>query len=140
MELRQRLLQVGLVLSLTASVLLLGACTRTGGDPATATPAVRVSPSPSTPPRSASPSVAPASSAPAPSAQPSTPPTATATVPVPTATPAKKAGQKYVVKSGDTLSSIAEEFGVTLDALIAANNIQNPNLLFVGQELIIPAP
>lgn len=44
----------------------------------------------------------------------------------------------YVVRPGDTLGSIARRFGVTVQALAQANNIANPNLIFVGQTLIIP--
>lgn len=46
----------------------------------------------------------------------------------------------YVVKSGDTLSKIANEFGVSLDDLIAANKatLPDPDKLQVGDELIIP--
>jgi murein DD-endopeptidase MepM/ murein hydrolase activator NlpD len=47
--------------------------------------------------------------------------------------------QEYSVKSGDTLGKIAQRYGVSLEALIAANNLANPNLLEVGQALIIPA-
>eukprot|EP01025_Chloroclados_australasicus_P027180 TRINITY_DN26981_c0_g1_i2.p1 TRINITY_DN26981_c0_g1~~TRINITY_DN26981_c0_g1_i2.p1 ORF type:complete len:452 (-),score=37.67 TRINITY_DN26981_c0_g1_i2:270-1625(-) len=46
---------------------------------------------------------------------------------------------KYVVKAGDTLSSIAQQFGVPLQDIINANtDIQNPDLIFVGQVLRIP--
>ena len=48
--------------------------------------------------------------------------------------------QEYSVKSGDTLGRIAQRYGVSLEALIAANNLANPNYLEVGQALIIPAP
>ena len=44
----------------------------------------------------------------------------------------------YVVRHGDTLGGIALRFGVTQDALMKANRIQNPNRIFVGQQLIIP--
>jgi murein DD-endopeptidase MepM/ murein hydrolase activator NlpD len=46
----------------------------------------------------------------------------------------------YVVQAGDTLFSIAQRFGTTVEALAAANNIDNPALIGVGQKLIIPAP
>jgi LysM repeat protein len=46
--------------------------------------------------------------------------------------------QTYTVKSGDTLSKIAKQFGVTVDALVKANNIANPNLIKLGQVLKIP--
>jgi soluble lytic murein transglycosylase-like protein len=45
----------------------------------------------------------------------------------------------YVVQSGDTLSAIAAHFGVSLEALEAANpQIHDPNVIFVGQEINIP--
>lgn len=46
--------------------------------------------------------------------------------------------QTYTVKSGDTLGEIAAKFGVTTSSLASANNIQNPNLIQVGQVLQIP--
>jgi len=45
----------------------------------------------------------------------------------------------YVVQAGDTLSAIAERFGVTVDELVAANNLTDPNVLQVGQTLVIPS-
>ena len=51
---------------------------------------------------------------------------------------AQSSGPIYIVQPGDTLTSIAENFNVTLDELMAANGITNPNLLNVGQELVIP--
>lgn len=47
------------------------------------------------------------------------------------------APETYVVKRGDTLSAIARRFGLSLAALMAANNIRDPNRIFVGQVLII---
>ena len=44
----------------------------------------------------------------------------------------------YAVRPGDNLSSIASGFGVSLVELQRVNNIDDPNLLRVGQELIIP--
>lgn len=44
----------------------------------------------------------------------------------------------YVVRSGDMLSAIAERFSVTIEALIAANHIPNPEFLELGQTLVIP--
>ena len=43
----------------------------------------------------------------------------------------------YVVKSGDSLYSIAKKFNVSVDSLKSANNLQN-NLISVGQKLVIP--
>lgn len=47
--------------------------------------------------------------------------------------------QVYVVVSGDTLSAIAARFGTSLDALVAANGLSDPNALQVGQTLNIPS-
>lgn len=43
----------------------------------------------------------------------------------------------YVVKSGDTLSELAVQFNVSLNDLVAWNHIQNPDLIYVGQQLSI---
>src|SRR5437763_11132543 len=45
----------------------------------------------------------------------------------------------YVVQQGDTLSGIAQKFGVSLSDLEAANpQITNPDLIFAGQVINIP--
>jgi micrococcal nuclease len=44
----------------------------------------------------------------------------------------------HVVEAGDTLSGIAERYGTTVEALMAANAITDPNQLAVGTELIVP--
>ena len=48
------------------------------------------------------------------------------------------ANQEYVVQAGDTLSRIATRFNTTVQAIVNANNLTNPNQLSVGQRLIIP--
>jgi hypothetical protein len=53
---------------------------------------------------------------------------------VPTPTPVGL----YIVRPGDTLSSIADEYETTVDELMAANNISDPNKILIGQHLIIP--
>jgi LysM repeat protein len=55
--------------------------------------------------------------------------------PLPSATPFT-----YTVRSGDTLSQLAQKFNVTLDALMAANPSVDPNAMSVGQTLRIPGP
>ena len=45
---------------------------------------------------------------------------------------------RYTVKRGDTLWGIAKKFGVTVSAVVKANNIRNPNLIYVGEVFIIP--
>ncbi len=53
---------------------------------------------------------------------------------------AESAGtQTYEVRSGDTLSAIAESFGVSVETLVAANRLPDPDRLDVGQVLVIPA-
>src|SRR5262245_5379500 len=47
--------------------------------------------------------------------------------------------QTHTVQAGENLYRISLQYGVSLTALIQANNIANPNLIFVGQVLIIPA-
>jgi spore germination protein len=46
----------------------------------------------------------------------------------------------YVVKRGDTLWLIANQYKVTMSSIIEINQLQNPNQLVVGQAVIIPAP
>ena len=43
----------------------------------------------------------------------------------------------YIVQPGDTLSSIASRFNISIDALMAANSLTNANI-FAGQQLVIP--
>lgn len=45
----------------------------------------------------------------------------------------------YVVVAGDTLGVIATRFDVTLDQLMALNNLTDPNVLEVGQVLLLPS-
>jgi LysM repeat protein len=65
------------------------------------------------------------------------PPTATVTpvLPTPTSTPVV-----YVVRPGDSLSAIAAQFDVPVEALAEANGISDPNVIKVGQQLVIPGP
>lgn len=44
----------------------------------------------------------------------------------------------YVVEEGDSLGTIAQQFGVSAVSIMEANNLQNPNNVFIGQRLIIP--
>lgn len=59
-----------------------------------------------------------------------------------TTTPATTTGKQlhqdthnYTVKSGDTLSAIASRYGMTVNALVTLNGIQNANLIYPGQVL-----
>lgn len=56
----------------------------------------------------------------------------------PTATPAPGTDIRYVIKSGDTLFSIARRYGLTVAQLAAYNNITNINLIYAGQVIYIP--
>ncbi len=47
-------------------------------------------------------------------------------------------GPTYIIQSGDTLGVIASKFGVSIDDIITTNNIENPNILSAGQQIIIP--
>lgn len=51
---------------------------------------------------------------------------------------AQDAGQIHVVRPGENLSTIARSYGVSLSALTQANGISNPDLVRVGQVLVIP--
>ncbi len=53
--------------------------------------------------------------------------------------PQASSTQTYTVQPGDTLGSIASRYDTTVNAICAANNITNPNLISVGQVLTIPS-
>ena len=42
------------------------------------------------------------------------------------------------VEQGDTLSELADQFGSSVQAIMEANNLTNPNMIRVGQELVMP--
>ncbi len=44
----------------------------------------------------------------------------------------------YIVQANDTLAKIALKFQVSVNQIIAENQLENPNLIEVGQELVIP--
>ena len=46
----------------------------------------------------------------------------------------------YIVQMGDTLSSIAWNYGTTIEALQRQNNLYNADFVFMGQRLCVPAP
>ena len=47
-------------------------------------------------------------------------------------------GERHVVQSGESLSMIAAQYGVSIEAILAANALDDPNTIVVGQELLIP--
>ncbi|GAB4108963.1 MAG: hypothetical protein OHK0022_61280 [Roseiflexaceae bacterium] len=54
---------------------------------------------------------------------------------VPTPTPAGL----YRVQQGDTLGAIAEQFGTSVEEIMAANGLTDPNAVQIGQTLLIPS-
>lgn len=56
-----------------------------------------------------------------------------------TAPPEFIAGETYTVRPGDTLFTISQRFGVSIQAIVDANNLANPDRLSIGQTLIIPS-
>lgn len=46
--------------------------------------------------------------------------------------------QIHVVRQGDSLWAIAHQYGVTINQIVVANQLENPNALVVGQALVIP--
>jgi rare lipoprotein A len=46
------------------------------------------------------------------------------------------AGGSYTVQSGDTLTGIAAELGTSVDDLMAANGLTDPNYVYAGQTLV----
>ena len=70
---------------------------------------------------------------PVPSVTPLPPTPAPTETPLPTATP-----HLYQIAAGDTMGSIALEFGITTNDLIAANPDVSPSSMSVGKELLIP--
>ncbi|HEY72879.1 MAG: hypothetical protein B6I35_15450 [Anaerolineaceae bacterium 4572_32.2] len=57
---------------------------------------------------------------------------------LPVASPTSAGPLLYTVRLGDTLGAIAQAHGVSVDDLIAANDLANPDVLSVGQTLTIP--
>lgn len=51
----------------------------------------------------------------------------------------RSGGGTYTVRSGDTLSSIAQELGTTVEALVEANDIADPDVIDIGQQLTVPS-
>ena len=51
---------------------------------------------------------------------------------------AEAADPVHVVSRGDTLYSVARRYGTTVNAIVRANGLRNPNWITVGQRLAIP--
>ena len=56
-----------------------------------------------------------------------------------TAAPAMALNQVHIVQSGETLAVIARRYDVPLSVLVSRNGIENRDLIFVGQRVVIPA-
>jgi outer membrane biosynthesis protein TonB len=100
--------------------------------PPTLTPRPSATPTPSPSPEP--------SSTPSPTLEPTPEPTVEPP-PEPTPEPPPAAGPRtYTVQPGDSLRAIAEQFGVSVQAILDANNLTpaQGDALQVGQELIIP--
>ncbi|TLS37569.1 L,D-transpeptidase family protein [Pseudalkalibacillus caeni] len=44
----------------------------------------------------------------------------------------------HIVKPGETLSSIAIDYRISVQAILDANPLPNPNVIFPGQQIIVP--
>lgn len=53
---------------------------------------------------------------------------------------ARQSADQYVVQPGDTLGSIAQTYGISVDILEQANGLDGSSVLSIGQSLKIPAP
>lgn len=108
----------------------------------TATPGPMLDPVPDaeTPPPAATPSPTAA-----PDVQAELSPVADLPLGLPTADPPRpitvaNMPDEHVVRAGDTLFGIAQAYGVSLDAVLANNELVDPNILSVGQVISLPPP
>jgi LysM repeat protein len=70
-----------------------------------------------------------------------TPPLVAEATPAPTLTPTPTPTPMplvYTVQEGDTLSAIALRYGITVEDIVSANGLPNPDALNIGQQLVIP--
>ena len=58
----------------------------------------------------------------------------------PTPTPSECEPTDYEVSEGDTLAALADTFGVTIDAIVKASDLEDPDVLAIGDPLTIPCP
>lgn len=66
-------------------------------------------------------------------------PTATPVV-TPAPTPTPRTVTIHVVKSGEVLADIAKRYGLSVQDIVEASKLSDPNALRVGQPLTIPVP
>lgn len=94
-------------------------------------PKMPVPPKPTKPPCPPAPPTSPKPTPPKPTKPPCPP--------APPPPPSPPGMRKYVVRKGDTLSSIARRFNVTVEDILKVNpQIKDPNLIYPGQVIIIP--
>jgi LysM repeat protein len=67
-----------------------------------------------------------------------TPPPPEAVEPTPPPAPVDEEPEIYVVQTGDSLFGIAIRYNLTVPQLMEANNLTNPDFVYVGQRLVIP--
>jgi nucleoid-associated protein YgaU len=96
---------------------------------------VTAAPSTSAAPTDIAPSVTPFVPSPVPPEVPSPSPT---TLPSPAPPEPSVVLETYVVDEGDTLALIADRFGTSVEALLAANDIDDPNEILIGDVLVLP--
>jgi len=46
--------------------------------------------------------------------------------------------RSHLVEAGETLSQIAERYGTTVEALARVNELEDPDIIYEGQILILP--
>ena len=79
----------------------------------------------------------PTTAAPVASTTTATAPTVSTTAIPPTTEAADVGPLSVLVEVGDSLSKIAKQYDTTVDELMVANDITDPNLVLVGQELVV---
>ncbi len=134
---RKRQLIAGVLLLLLALAMGLGGCERAKPAP---TPTGQVGPQAATETPAATPAASPEVSITPPAApeETPTPPPAGATATPAPPPPVPSEGVEYVVRWGDTVHIIARRYGVSVQDIVAANNLANPDLIRAGDVLIIP--
>jgi LysM repeat protein len=65
-------------------------------------------------------------------------PTAASATSAPPLAPPAAGQQTHIVQAGENLFRIALRYGVTMQAIMAANGMSNPTLIYAGQQLVIP--
>ena len=64
----------------------------------------------------------------------------TATTPETTTTRPLGGPRTHKVSEGEVLGQIADQYGVSVEAIVEANGLGSPDLIYVDQDLIIPPP